>query len=316
MTMTAEAAAAPMTAPFLVVDNFLPLEMAQTMRRYIEAHFAGPNAHKPQTHQIWNYWHVPGMYTYLRTTPDRLMPAKAVEALVEALRKFSIGALGMGEVSRPYLSMYVNGCRQGVHNDSRNGRFAFVYSLTKNQRLTTGGETIVFKEGDLFRDHVGTANAGHGFFDAIEPKFNRLVIFDDRMPHAVERVDGSMDPLEARFVFHGHIKESGPIVAGALKPAQVNPVVLSALAPFCDDAFARIRLYHGPLALRLVVAPDGKVQSCRVVMDRVTAPAHGDSDWEGMRDRLVAAMTALRFPEAQGPTTITQPVMFGASLFR
>lgn len=305
-----------MTAPFLVVDNFLPLETARAMRADIDAHFSNTSAHQPQTHQIWNYWHVPGLYTYLRTNADRIISVNQVDAFMQALRTFSREQLGMADVTRPYLSMYVSGCRQGLHNDSRNGRFAFVYSLTKDRRLTTGGETIVFKEGDLYREHVGAAAAGPSFFTAIEPRFNRLVIFDDRMPHAVERVEGSMDPLEGRFVFHGHIKEAGPIVTGALSPEQANEVVMSALVPFCEDAYARIRLYHGPLVLRLDVSEAGAVASCRVLVDRVTAVDGGDSDWEGLRERLVKAMAALRFPEAKGPTAITQPVLLGVSLFR
>jgi hypothetical protein len=310
------AEALPVTAPFLVVDNFLPRELAWAMRSGIEKHFSDTQNHAPQTHQIWNYWHVPGLYTYLRTVPDKLIDRQHVDSFVEKLRSFSEERLGLADVNRPYLSMYVNGCRQNLHNDSTNGRFAFVYSLTKDRRMTTGGETIVYKEGDLFRDHVAQANAGPGFFSSIEPSFNRLVIFDDRMPHAVERVDGSMDPLEGRFVFHGHIKERGPIVRGALKPSEANDAVMKVLVPFCDDAFARIRLYHGPLVLRLTVAPTGVVESCRVLVDRVTAPDRGDAGWDALRDDLIRRFLAIRFPEADGPTTISQPVLFGATLFR
>lgn len=305
-----------MTSSHLVIDDFLPLAVAQSMRRDIETHFGRPEAHAAITHQIWNYWHVPGQYTYLRTNPERLMARPKVEDFVGALRAWSTERLGFADVSWPYLSLYVAGCRQGLHNDSENGRFAFVYSLTKNDRKTTGGETLVFKEGDLFRDHVGKSNAGPGFYAAIEPKFNRLVIFDDRMPHAVERVDGSMDPMEGRFVFHGHIKENGAIVTGALSPQAASDVVMSALVPFCDEAFARIRLYHGPLVLRLNVSPAGEVASCAVVLDRVAAADRSDAEWPRLKADLVKRFEALKFREADGPTTITQPVMFGASLFR
>ncbi len=316
MTIAATRAPPALTAPFLVVDDFLPRDMALAMRRDIEAHFADTQNHKPQTHQIWNYWHVPAMYTYLRTNPEKLIAIDKLNVFFNALKGFAIERLGMPDVSRPYLSLYVNGCKQNLHNDSTNGRFAYVYSLTKDQRLTTGGETIVYKEGDLFRDNVGNANAGSGFFSAIEPRFNRLVLFDDRMPHAVERVDGSMDPLEGRFVFHGHIKEAGAMVMGALKPEVASEVVMSALAPFVDESFARIRLYHGPLVLRLFVRKDGSVEDCAVVLDRVTAPDRGDAEWPHLRMRLMKAFAALKFPEAAGDTVITQPVTFGGALFR
>lgn len=316
MTMTTTRPPAAVTAPYLVVDDFLPLEVARAMRADIEAHFSGTQKHMPQTHQIWNYWHVPGMYTYLRTNPEKLIAVDKLNTFFNALKGFAVERLGLAEVSRPYLSLYVNGCKQNLHNDSANGRFAFVYSLTRNSRLTTGGETIVYKEGDLFRDNVGNANAGPGFYSAIEPRFNRLVLFDDRMPHAVERVEGSMDPLEGRFVFHGHIKEAGALVSGALAPAVTSEVVMSALAPFIDDNYARIRLYHGPLVLRMHVGADGKVAQCYALLDRVTAPDAGDADWPGVRMRLMKAFAALQFPKAEGETIVTQPVMFGGELFR
>ena len=115
----------------------------------------------------------------------------------------------MGKVTWPYLSLYVDGCQQRLHNDSTNGRFGYVYSLTWDERKTIGGETIVLKEGDLFRAIWADAPPVPGCYDLIEPRFNRLTMFDDRMTHGVQRVEGSMDPVEGRFVLHGHISEAG-----------------------------------------------------------------------------------------------------------
>src|SRR5207302_3836255 len=110
-------------------------------------------------------------------------------------------------------------------NDSDNGQFAFVYSLTRNERKTTGGETIVLREGDLFRRNLDTPQAGRGFYETIAPRFNRLVVFDDRLVHGVERIEGSMDPTEGRFVLHGHVRATGPVVVGALGEQQVSAAV-------------------------------------------------------------------------------------------
>jgi len=85
-------------------------------------------------------------------------------------------------------------------------------TVAAQMRDAIGGETIVLHEGDLFRRHVATPQAGRGLFDAIEPRFNRLVVFDDRLVHGVERVDGSMDPVEGRFVLHGHLRADGPMI--------------------------------------------------------------------------------------------------------
>jgi hypothetical protein len=313
---TTDAAMPTMCAPYVVVDDFLPLETAEAMRRDIEAHFAKSGSHRPDTHQVWNYWFVPGLYTYLRTSPEKLIKRDRVEHFMQVLRGWSAEALGLREVTWPYLSLYVNGCRQNLHNDSENGRFAFVYSLTRDKRMTTGGQTIVMNEGDLFRTNVATAQAGSGFFASIEPNFNRLVLFDDRMPHGVERVDGSMDPVEGRFVLHGHLRDKGAIVSGALTEQQVGEVVMEALIGFSSESLSRLRLYHGPVVLRLSIDPRGKVDSCSVLLDRVTAIDSSDMGWQNMRNGLIAKLKALKFAESNGPTTVTQPVLLGTSLFR
>jgi 2OG-Fe(II) oxygenase superfamily len=303
-------------APYIIVDDFLPLDIAEAMRSDIDAHFANPDAHRPDLHQVWNYWFVPDLYTYLRTSPERIIGAASLENFVRVLRAWSGEALGLGEVTWPYLSLYVGGCRQSLHNDSENGRFAFVYSLTRNRRTTTGGETIILNEGDLFRANVADAQAGTGLFTPIAPRFNRLVVFDDRMPHGVERVDGSMDPTEGRIVLHGHLRDRGCIVSGALSEQQVREVVIEAILAFSAEALARIRLYHGPVVFRLAISPAGKVEACRVLLDRVTASDNTDSGWTLMQRSLQRKLMGLRFPAAPGPTTLIQPVLLGASLFR
>jgi hypothetical protein len=305
-----------MRAPYVVVDDFLPLDVAEAMRGDIDAHFAKYEFHKPETHQVWNYWFVPGLYTYLRTSPEKLIKRGRVDDFVKVLSCWSAEALGLREVTWPYLSLYVSGCRQNIHNDSENGRFAFVYSLTRDKRMTTGGETIVMKEGDLFRMNVATAQATSGYFTSIEPRFNRLVVFDDRMPHGVERVDGSMDPKEGRFVLHGHLRDKGAIVAGALTEKQVGEVVMESLIEFSSESFSRIRLYHGPVVLNLLIASTGAVESCSVLLDRVTATDSTDAGWPRMQRSLIAKFKALKFPEADGKTTVTQPIILGTSLFR
>jgi len=50
------------TAPLIVVDRFLPPELALELRRDIESHFAHPEEHRPETHQVWNYWFVAESY--------------------------------------------------------------------------------------------------------------------------------------------------------------------------------------------------------------------------------------------------------------
>jgi 2-oxoglutarate-Fe(II)-dependent oxygenase superfamily protein len=300
--------------PILVVDGFLPGRLAMAMRHDIDAHFAKPEAHRRDTHQVWNYWFVPELYSYLRTDAERVIGRDHVDAFHGALRAWSTGHLGMAEASWPYLSLYIPGCRQGWHNDARNGRFAFVYSLTRNERRTTGGETLVMRDGDPFRDHLVSATAGRGLYEAIEPRFNRLVIFDDRLPHAVERVDGLMDPVEGRFVLHGHLSEGSAIIAGALPAAAATEQLNEVLARFGVEMAASVALYHGPLVFRVTVNAAGAVEACEIIVDRVIHPDPGHVGWESVRANLAGRLKALKFPAAKGRTVLIQPVLFGGRI--
>ena len=301
----------PPTAPLIVVDAFLPASLALEMRRDIETHFAKPEEHRAETHQVWNYWFVPESYTYLRTAPEKVIERARIQAFHDALRDWSIGMLGMAKVTWPYLSLYVSGCRQNWHNDSVNGRFGFVYSLTRDERRTIGGETLVRHEIDPFRAHLARAGAGRRFFQVIEPRFNRLVIFDDRLPHSVERVDGSMDPVEGRFVLHGHLSEGGTLVQGALSEDKIAAPLLEVLRQIREEWSAEVALYNGPLILRVTIAATGAVAVCQVMVDRVLHPDPGHVEWESLRAKLVARFERLRFPPADGETMLIQPLLFG-----
>lgn len=299
--------------PLVIVDDFLPRELAMAMREDIDAHFAEPGAHRADTHQVWNYWFVPELYTYLRTTPEKVIRRDRVEDFMDALRTWSTDSLGMGDVTWPYLSLYVGGCRQGLHNDARNGRFAFVYSLTRDQRRTVGGETLVFREEDPFRSKLAEASAGRHFYDTIAPKFNRLIVFDDRLPHGVERIEGSMDPVEGRFVLHGHLAETG-IIDGALPTEVVEEALATLIADFDARYLAHIALYHGLVVLRFVVSPAGSVATCEILVDRVMHADPGHSEWEALRGEIVTRVKSLKFPSVEGETMVTLPLSFGKRL--
>ncbi|HTB68223.1 MAG TPA: 2OG-Fe(II) oxygenase [Steroidobacteraceae bacterium] len=310
------ACAQPQADALMIVDNFLPREFAAAMRADIDSHFATPYKHRPDTHQVWNFWYVPQTYTYLRTQPERVIQRASVEHFMGALRAWSSETLGLARLSWPYLSFYINGCRQGLHNDAQNGRFAFVYSLTRDERRSTGGETIVLRRGDPFLRNLRKATAGTALYELIEPRFNRLVVFDDRMVHGVQLVEGSMDPVEGRFVLHGHIEESAPIVTGPLPPEQVLQGLRCALEPFDKEHADQARHYDGPLVLRFTISPDGRVGSLRVILDRVFAEREGDVGWSAISGKLVERLRAVVFPAGAGETIVTLPLRFGSPVRR
>jgi hypothetical protein len=290
---------------FLVIDGFLPEQQGVDMRDDIDAHFGNPSGHEAATHQVWNYWHVPGSYTYLRTTPEKVIARPKVEAFVEALGNWAALNLGLAGITWPYLSLYVPGCVQGLHNDSTNGRLGYVYSLTRNARQTIGGETVLVHDRDLFRSSLDRPAAGTGLFDLVEPRFNRLTLFDDRIPNAVQRVDGSMDPMEGRFVLHGHLSEAGVVSQGSLPPEDIQHSVDRALDEVRNAVAASV---HGPFVLQLEIARTGEVQHVRPIFDRLASADGEDLDY--LRGEVTDRLGAVRFPAASSATRANVPLIF------
>jgi hypothetical protein len=303
----------PFTAPHGFVDNFLSDDLARQMRSAIDRHFAEPYKQTAE-HQVWNYWYVPDMYTFLRTSADKVMGSVLLKRFHAALTAWAWHRLGLGNVTYPYLSLYVDGCSQSIHNDATNGRFGYVYSLTWDQRETRGGETIVFHEGDLYRSNLTTMTGGRGgLYEMIEPKFNRLAVFDDRMPHGVNRIEGSMNPVHGRLVLHGHISESAPSVRGPLEPQLVGAIVEEA-ANVALNRFEMSCDPHGPVTLRLLIGANGEVEQARLLLDRLAFP--DGSSTEGMADAVVEEAKKARFPVASSATEAIVPILVGGPLPR
>jgi hypothetical protein len=302
---------APFRAPHGHWDNFLAEDLAKEMRAAIDRHFAEPYKQTAE-HQVWNYWYVPDMYTFLRTSGDKVLGATLLQRFHQALSAWAWERLGLGYVTYPYLSLYVDGCSQSIHNDATNGRFGYVYSLTWDERETRGGETIVYHEGDLYRSNLTRMTGGKGgLYEMIESKFNRLAIFDDRMPHGVNRIEGSMNPVHGRLVLHGHISESAPGVRGPLEPDVVGPLVEEA----ANVALSRFEMNcdpHGPVTVRLSIAADGSVERARLLLDRLAFPDGARTD--GMADAIVEEAKKVRFPAAPEPTEAIVPIMVGGPL--
>lgn len=293
-----------LTNRFLIIDDFLSKESALSLRADIDAHFADSDRHGPDQ-QIWNYWYVPDSYTYLRTSPEKIIAKAKIDGFMKALGRWSAVNLGFAKATWPNLSLYIPGCSQVLHNDSTNGRMGYVYSLTRNERKTIGGETIVMEDKDLFRAYLDRPAAGLGLFDRIEPRFNRLVLFDDRVPHAVQRVEGSMDPVEGRFVLHGHLSEAGVVAQGGLHANQVKPVTDAALRDVRKKAPPSVK---GPLVIRLTISPHGSVDGIRPILDRLASM--DDQHVAPLRDAAIATLSAARFPEAKAATTANVPLIF------
>lgn len=294
-------------------DEFCPF--ASEMRAAFEAHFADPYAMAPPQHFIWNYWHVPGRYTYLRSEPPAVLGRELARRFMRHLETWVLLRYGL-KPRAPWLSLYVNGCEQGLHNDAGNGRLAYVYSLTCwQERRFSGGETLLLRpEARSIERQTRPASLGD-LMQAVSADFNRLILFDDRLPHGVARLSGTMAPTEGRLVIHGHLVETAPTLIGALPDAALQSVRGS----LADD-LERIgkqtdATLHGVITLRGDVARTGVVSNARILADMgwVLAP-EGEARKRTAITQALARLEAIGpLPQAQGPSILVAALPLGGA---
>jgi hypothetical protein len=294
---------------YFVVKDFFP--EAHQMRASIDQHFDSPGKHHPETHQIWNYWYVPKLYTYLRTLPHKLIPEPLIAQFMTALQAWSLENLGMPEISYPNLSLYVNGCSQGLHNDAENGRWAYVYSLTNwENRHFNGGETILFAQNNPYLTGTGLrAGAGSNFYDLVPAEFNQLLIFDDRMIHGVERVEGTMNPFDGRLVLHGHITERGIHIGGALAYKDVAPMLAFAQQEIVSKLQTVGYSGRGIITVRMRILPTGIVEQVEMLSELISymdEPAKKE-----VCEQIAQNLQSLRFPVKRGSSQVILPIHLG-----
>jgi hypothetical protein len=302
----------PPVRSVLVVDRFA--EEGRTLRAAFDARFSDPRAARSDRF-VWDFWHVPGQYTALRTPAWTYFPARAYQAFHRRLVWWGRRTLGCHDVSPPWLSCYVEGCRQELHGDLPHGPFAFVYSLTPwTARRFRGGETLLLRDEALdwwsgFRSTRSVEEPD--VLRAIPARFDRLVVFDPRIPHGVRRVEGTLDPRQGRLVVHGWFVQPRPFVEGPL-PARALadriPAVTEAIAPHLSSGLA----LTGVLSFGITVAEDGAVARLQTLADTTRVPAPHEPARRALVRAAAAAARALRFPRRAAPSRVTLPLVFEA----
>lgn len=288
-----------------VVRDFF--EEAEAMREDLDVRFKGA-----YTHSInWHYFCDPRMYTYLRTTPQGVIPKAIFERFMQRLRLWCMENLGLMPLGMPSLHLMVNGCRLGLHSDFHNGTWGYVYSLTRwEDRRFSGGETLLLRDGvpSYKKHHVH----GEVLYELIPPHFNQLLVFDDRIVHGTPTIEGSMDPLDGRIALVGHIRATSPLViTGSIQWAEVRRVVLEALTQLPD----RIRNYkdvQGTVTYRLTIGATGTVESVTILTDNVVTPFNGYDRSDAVasvKSIIQQTMMGLKFPAATGKSAVIVPVL-------
>ncbi len=263
---------------YQAIDGFYP--RAARLRGVFDRRFVNPlDTHRDRF--VWDFWHVPEEYTYLRTPAFHYFPKAIYEPFHRYLVRWGRENLGCHDISPPWLSCYIEGCRQQPHRDLPHGPLAFVYSLTPKKRQFTGGETFIRNARTL-----------------IAPNFNRLVLFNPSVEHGVRPVRGTIDPREGRLVIHGWFVNPRPFWVGPL----LAPEVMGAISTGLRDVALRSQ-ERAFISLRLRISKRGTVSASRVLFHTLSARDHSQIA------RLLEVAKSLRFPPKRSATMLTLPLL-------
>ncbi len=295
----------------LTQDRFF--DQADRLRDHFDERFADPRE-TPPGRFVWDYWHVPGQYTALRTPAYHYFPKPLYDAFHQQLVWWGRRTLGCHDVSPPWLSCYIDGCEQRLHADVPHGQWAFVFSLTRwRSRRFEGGQTLLLQDDVL--DWWSGFTSGRGVEEPdvlreVPPLFNRLTVFDPRIPHGVRRVEGPRDPREGRLVIHGWFVQPRPFVEGPLTTRALQAGIDelgSALGPRLQEGELAL---SGLLSLGFRVTAAGAPEAVQVLSDTTRVPAAQERARKALVSFVLRTVRALRFPRLKGPSRVTLPLVF------
>ncbi len=297
-----------MKSHVLIQDGFS--KEASKLRQYFESQFRNPKETRSERF-IWDYWHVPDQYTLVRTPAYHYFPQKLYMSFHKQLVMWGRRTLGCWDISPPWMSYYVDGCKQELHSDVPHGPWAYVFSLTPWQnRKFSGGETLILKPEVLsyWRNFGGSEDRElPSFVDRIPAKMNRLVVFDPRYPHGVTEVRGTRDPMEARLVIHGWFMEPKTYIEGPL-PAKSTEKILNQGFDQLQELLANSELAQGTVSLQLQVGTNGQVESAKFATNTLLS-LDGEVP-SALNREILKIYRNLQFGSARSGTLMTVPLIF------
>ncbi|MCE3011077.1 MAG: 2OG-Fe(II) oxygenase, partial [Proteobacteria bacterium] len=190
------------------------------------------------------------------------------------------------------------------------GPWAYVFSLSPKDLLFKGGETLLLKPEVLsYWKNFGSSQDRErsSFLETISPNFNRLIVFDPRIPHGVTRVSGVSDPREARLVIHGWFTEPKTYLDGYL-PEEAAESALNQAFDLIQELCAQAEPFAGTLSLQVKVTTAGTVSS--VVPATNTLKTLNGEEPRVFLKSLLKIYSKLKFPKSRGATQMTIPLIF------
>jgi len=294
-----------MRSHYFIAPEFF--QLVGDMRKAYDDHFYENHRSFSPEKRIWDYMHKPGQYTYLKTIPERVIPLQLMNLFLTMLQNWSFEVLGTKNISRPVLALYFNAFNESLHYNTGSQGWTYEFSLTPcaNRRFG-GGDLMIWKEVDYWEsDNMTLATGGTAFFDAITPVYNQLVVFDDRVKHAISTLEGQMEPENGRLVLQGYIPYGNIYCNGYLNEDQVQAVLAEALPHLAQNLTQFGHAYHGPLCLKMGVSAQGEVEQMKVVNDRILRTAEESLRPDFLTQAILVFCQSLKFPKALNGTVVT-----------
>lgn len=298
-----------MSRSVIIVDRFAPETSA--LRGVFDERFARPREAHSQRF-VWDYWHVPGQYTALRTPAWTYFPRRLYSQFHNRLVAWGREQLGCHDISPPWLSLYVEGCRQELHGDLPHGPWAFVFSLTPwRGRQFRGGETMLVRDEvlDFWHDFASVRSVEQSeLIRDVEPRLGRLTVFDPRIPHGVRTVTGTHDPRQGRLVIHGWFVQPRPFVRGSLTVRALSSRIAE-LTGALGDWLAGLPI-AGLLSVAFDVDRRGYTRTPRVLSDTTRVPHADERARKQLVRRIRTAIAGWQFGAQREISHVTLPLVF------
>jgi hypothetical protein len=295
-------------AHYRVVDSFF--EDAPALRKAYEARFGERVPPFDPLRFSWEYWHVPGQFAQHRAPARTALGDELLERFEARLLAWAARTLGLSALGGPlWLSFVLHGDYQGIHRDTPNGVFAFTFGLSRPGRPPfRGGETLLARPELLDYWRLGGSRedtSDEPLFHEIPSLYNRLVVFDARIPHAVRTVEGPRDPRDGRVAIQGWLKANGCIVRGTADPTEVTRHVRDTLhrAPR-----RRLAGAAGLFTLKLEISARGAVKRTTELANTLVAVTGDPASPSRAARALIDALRRLHISGAGKPLTVVVPV--------
>lgn len=297
----------PDTQHIIVVDDFLPASLAERLRAVYDERMVLDQLRPQQQRAEWGALEGPPDFRLFRTPASTFFPSVLYRELEQTLAAYGM-ELGCCGVSPILVSYYIEGCNHGWFCPAPKGPLAFVLSLTRwQERGFKGGELVMLQPNVWETDET----------TVMEPRFNRIILFDGRISYAVRQVEGTQDPLDARISLIGWLRQPELCLKGSLTKAEAAPVVAACQAAI-HSALGDPAPAAGTVTVRLeVCGRTGAVTDIKWLLNtlRVADQLGSAPPWlvlERQLGTIAEHCCAARFPPSGdgGDTQVTLPLVF------